>query len=306
MKEVKPIVSRLKSVSLVLFIILVTAFSILIDFIGAKFSTKIFTDAAYWLNVVSVQSAVTILLFTSRSLYKEKESRSNETYLFLRENLHNAFVTLNSRDLNTVFREYLASDNRARKLKRYQERLDGKISHYNDRIERLKLQKGRLDIHAAEKTNTSHGLIYKLILQSIRRAEDKKSYWQGKRERADQEIDYIRLRHVKYSYSIVFNDEEERETEENDPCTHEGREIGKILLTKGFSVFAFGIVATSFIVFDLTFSWVMLYKAIVKLLQIVLGIYTGAVAGQDFVRRKLCSKLTIRFNYIKQFMEQQK
>ena len=38
-------------------------------------------------------------------------------------------------------------------------------------------------------------------------------------------------------------------------------------------------------------------------MQIALGLYTGAVSGQDFVRRKLCAKLMIRFTYVKQFKE---
>ena len=47
--------SRLKVLTLAVLIILVTAFSVLIDFINAQFSTSIFTDASYWLNKLSVQ-----------------------------------------------------------------------------------------------------------------------------------------------------------------------------------------------------------------------------------------------------------
>lgn len=304
--EMKLTASKLKSVSLVLFIVLVTAFSILIDFIGAQFSSSIFTDTAYWLNVVSVQSAVTILIFTSRSLYKEKEGNANETFLFLKDNLRNAFITLNGRNLNAAFRDHIATDNRSRKLKHYREILNAKIGAYTDKVKRCELKKGRADYRFRAKNKEPYGLRYALILRNLRAAEDKRGFWQGKFDRAEEEVEFVRVRYVKYSYSIVFNDEEEREKEEDDPYTHEGRDIGKILLTKGLSVFAFGVIATSFVVFDLTFSWGMVYKAIVKLLQIVLGIYTGAVAGQEFVRKKMCSKLTIRYNYVKQFMENQK
>lgn len=298
----KTATSRLKSVSLVLFILLVTAISVLIDFIGASFSTSIFTNVTYWLNVASVQSGVTILIFAARSLYKEKEMRTNETYLFLKDNIRNAFVTINQRNLNGAFRDYIATDNRERKLKIYREKINGKISKYADDIKKLELKKGRIEY----KHSNPKSLIYKMVLSKISKKQDKKNFWEGRFERSEKEVDFVKIRYVKYSYSIIFNDDEEQEKEEGDPTLHEWRDISRILLTKGLSVFAFGVIATSFIVFDFTFSWGMVYKAFVKVFQILLGIYTGATDGQTFVRKKICSKLTTRYNYVKQFMEGQK
>lgn len=298
--------SRLKVVSLGVLIILVTAFSVLIDFINASFSSTVFTDAAYWINVLSVQASVIVLIFVARSLSKEKERELNTVYKTLQDAIQNAYARLNAENLNGAFREHISADNRARKLKAYREKLTGKIAHYTDKIRRLTLAKGRLDTAARNKGKTAHGLRYALICGKIARAEDNKTFWEEKMRRAEEDVDFVRVKSVKYSYSIIFNDAKEREAEEDDPSAHEGRDIAAILLTKGLGIFAFGVIATSYIVFDLAFSWGMVLKAVVKLLQIVLGLYTGAVAGQDFIRHKMCAKLTIRANYVKQFMERQK
>lgn len=299
-------VSKIKTLTLVVFVVLVTAFSLLLDFISAEFSTAIFTDVAYWLNVASVQSAVTILIFTSRALAKEKESKKCEDYLFIQKNIKSAYVTLNDRNLNGDFEEYIAQDNRARKLKKYREKLNTHIAKYTDKIKRLELRKGQIELGFKDRSRQPRGLRYGLVTRKLKGAEAKKKFWQDKFDRSEEDVAFVRVKHIKYSYSIIFNDEREKEEEENDPYPHESREIVFMLLTKGLSVFAFGVIATSFVVFDLTFSWGMVYKAIVKLLQIVLGLYTGALAGQEFIRHKMCAKLTTRYNYVKQFMEHRK
>ena len=285
--------SRLKVLSLAVLIILVTAFSVLIDFINAQFSTSIFTDISYWLNTLSVQVSVIVLIFVSRSLAKEKEQ--------------NAYVTVNADNLNGAFKEYIAADNHARKLKAYLIKLNAKAVVYKDKIKRMELKKGRCDVRAKALGKVARGPLYSLICAGIRRAESKLAFWEEKIERAPEEVDFVRhVRYAKYSYSIIFNDAKERANEEDDPSVHEARDIAAILFTKALGIFAFGIIATSYIVFDLAFSWGMVLKALVKLLQIVFGLYTGGVAGQDFIRHKMCAKLTIRANYVKQFMEKRK
>ena len=299
--------SRLKVLTLAVLIILVTAFSVLIDFINAQFSTSIFTDASYWLNTLSVQVSVIVLIFVSRSLAKEKERGANPVYKTLQEAIQNAYVTINADNLNGAFKEYIAADNHARKLKSYLIKLNAKAVGYKDKIKRLELKKGRCDVRAGAHGKVARGPLYALICAGIRRAESKLAFWEGKIERAPEEVDFVRhVRYAKYSYSIIFNDAKERANEEDDPSVHEGRDIAAILFTKALGIFAFGIIATSYIVFDLAFSWDMVLKALVKLLQIVFGLYTGGVAGQDFIRHKMCAKLTIRANYVKKFMEKRK
>lgn len=298
--------TRIKVVSLSILIFLVTVFSVLIDFINAKFLTEIFTNAAYWINVVSVQSAVMVLIFVARSLAKEKEMSANKLYATLQDALQNAYASINSCNLNGTFRDYIAQDNRARKLRTYKEHLSAKIAKYADKARKNELIKGRIETIARTKKKTAHGFRYNLCKKKITVALEKKLFWEEKLAHADEDIDFIKIRFVKYSYSIIFNDSKDREAEEDDPATHESRDIIAILLTKGLGIFAFGVIATSYIVFDTVFSIGMVLKAVVKLLQIVLGLFMGAVAGQDFIRHKMCAKLTIRANYVKQFMEKQK
>ena len=59
-KKLSP--TRVKAISLVLMIILVAAFSLLVDFISAEFSTTLFTNVTYWANTFSVQLAVIVLI----------------------------------------------------------------------------------------------------------------------------------------------------------------------------------------------------------------------------------------------------
>lgn len=299
--------SRVRVLSLVLVIILTTAFSIITDFVSTEFSSTLFSSPTYWLNTASSQLAVIVLILVSRSLAKEKEGALNALYNELRAALHSAYVQINSSNMNGALRDYIHADNRARKLKAYREKLGARHTRYNDKIRRLRLAKERLVLRAENKNKTPHGLRYALICHAMNRAEIRLHFWQGKLERAEEEVDYVRgVRYIKYSYSILFNDAHERVKEENDPYAHEGRAYIRILLTKALCIFAFGVIATSYIAYDLAFSVNALLKAIVKLLQIVLGIYTGTLDGQDFIRNTMCSKLTIRFNYVKQFKEQAK
>lgn len=292
--------SRMKMLTLALMIILVTLFSVLIDFITAEFSTSIFSDVSYWLNTLSVQVSVVVLIFVSRSLAKEKERGTNNLFKTMTEAIQQAYVTLNRDNLNGAFRDYIAADNRARKLKVYRAHLSAKAMKYSDRIKRLELALGRAEY------KKKSGLRFAVLERRLARAKNKLDFWTLKIERAEDDVDFVRIKYIKYSCGIIFNDAQERASEEDDPAAHEGRDVAHILLTKAIGIFAFGIIATSYLAFDIAFSWGMVLKAIVKLFQILLGLYTGTVSGQDFIRQTMCAKLTIRCNYVKQFMEQRK
>ena len=290
-----------------LLIVLVTGCTVLADFITAEFSTSIFSDAYYWVQTVTMQSAVIIVLFVSRTMSKEKERGINVMYKTLQDAIQGAYITINAENLNGAFKEYIAADNHARKLKAYLVKLNAKAVGYKDKIKRLELKKGRCDVRAGAHGKVVRGPLYSLICAGIRRAESKLAFWEGKIERAPDEVEFVRgVRYAKYSYSIIFNDAKERAKETDDPYTHEGRDIAFILLTKGLSILAVGLFVTSYFSPHFVFDVALLYKTIVKVLQIALGVYTGSVSGQDFIRHKMCAKLTIRANYVKQFMEKRK
>ena len=295
--------SRVKTLALGLLMLAVTGCTVLVDFVSAEFSTTIFTDATYWINMITMQSAVVILLFVERTVSKEKECGRNERYKMLAASLSEAFLSLNAQNLNGTFRAYIAEDNRARKLAAYLAKLNAKKARCDDRAARLGFRIRRIEIRAQNRQRVPRGVRYKFLCALKKRAEDKSAFWQKKIDRAPEEVDYVRVKFVRWSYGVIFSDAEGKAKEEDDPATHEGRDVASILLTKGLSILAFGLIATSYITLEFAFDAVLIYRTLIKLMQIALGLYTGAVSGQDFVRRKLCAKLMIRFNYVKQFKE---
>lgn len=295
--------SRVKTLALGLLMLAVTGCTVLVDFVSAEFSTTIFTDATYWINMITMQSAVVILLFVERTVSKEKECGRNERYKMLAASLSEAFLSLNAQNLNGTFKAYIAEDNRARKLAAYLAKLNAKKARCDDRAARLGFRIRRIEIRAQDRQSAPRGVRYKFLCALKKRAEDKSAFWQKKIDRAPEEVDYVRVKFVRWSYGVIFSDAEGKAKEEDDPATHEGRDVASILLTKGLSILAFGLIATSYITLEFAFDAVLIYRTLIKLMQIALGLYTGAVSGQDFVRRKLCAKLMIRFNYVKQFKE---
>ena len=295
--------SRVKTLALGLLMLAVTGWTVLVDFVSAEFSTTIFTDATYWINMITMQSAVVILLFVERTVSKEKECGRNERYKMLAASLSEAFLSLNAQNLNGTFRAYIAEDNRARKLAAYLAKLNAKKARCDDRAARLGFRIRRIEIRAQDRQRVPRGVRYKFLCALKKRAEDKSAFWQKKVDRAPEEVDYVRVKFVRWSYGVIFSDAEGKAKEEDDPIAHEGRDVASILLTKGLSILAFGLIATSYITLEFAFDAVLIYRTLIKLMQIALGLYTGAVSGQDFVRRKLCAKLMIRFNYVKQFKE---
>lgn len=295
--------SRVKTLALGLLMLAVTGCTVLVDFVSAEFSTTIFTDATYWINMITMQSAVVILLFVERTVSKEKECGRNERYKMLAASLSEAFLSLNAQNLNGTFRAYIAEDNRARKLAAYLAKLNAKKARCDDRAARLGFRIRRIEIRAQNRQRVPRGVRYKFLCALKKRAEDKSAFWQKKIDRAPEEVDYVRVKFVRWSYGVIFSDAEGKAKEEDDPATHEGRDVASILVTKVLSILAIGLVVTSYVTPEFTFDAVLIYRTLIKLMQIALGLYTGAVSGQDFVRRKLCAKLMIRFNYVKQFKE---
>lgn len=295
--------SRVKTLALVLLMVVVTGCTVLVDFVSAEFSTTIFTDVSYWLNAVTMQSAVIILLFVERTISKEKERGRNEQFRMLSASLQEAFLSLNAQNLNGTFKEYIAEDNHRRKLAAYLAKLNAKKARCDDRIARLGFRIRRMEIRAQDRQREPQGWLYKLLCALKKRAEDKSAFWQKKIDRAPEEVDYVRVKFVRWSYGVIFSDAEGKAKEEDDPATHEGRDVASILVTKVLSILAIGLVVTSYVTPEFTFDAVLIYRTLIKLMQIALGLYTGAVSGQDFIRRKMCAKLMTRFNYVKQFKE---
>lgn len=296
--------NHIKTLFLVLLVLLVAAFTILVDFASASFSTSIFTDVSYWITTVSTQSAMMVIIFVSRSIAKDKEMETNDQYKQMVGSLREAYVSLNRDNLNTSFKEYIKLDNRARKLDAYREKLCTKRQKPVDRLAKLDIKRERITGKFAENGEDPHGGAWDRLQKQTDRTKDRIAYWDGKLNRAEKEVVYVRhIKYVRWSYIVIFSEGKEKENAEEDPRLHEGRDITAIFLKKGLMILMFGVIATSTVSYQFSYDVGTLINAIIKLMQVVLALYTGTGTGQDFVRQKVISKLYLRFNYVKEFKE---
>ena len=294
---------KYKTLLLIAATILTAAYTVLADFISARFSVDIFKDASYWINIISVQSAFIILILMRRTLAIDKERKENTLYTDRWEALKDAYVTLNEKDMTGTLDEYIRTDNRARKLEKYRRRLGRHHTFWLDRVRQVEILLNRMEIIAKDRGKKVGGFKYEHFRRALKKFQNKRDFWADKLARADAEVDFVRVRYIRYSQSLLFNEVEESVRESNDPSAHNARHVMFLLATKGLSIFAFGVITTSYFDFDFSWSWGALYLGVVKLLQTVLSLYVGTVSGQSFVSETLCAKLLIRYNYVKKFME---
>ena len=294
---------KYKTLLLIAATCLVTAYTILADFISARFSLNVFADPGYWMNIISVQSAFIILILMRRTLAIDKERQENELYKYRWEALRDAYVSLNDNDMTGTLDDYIRSDNRARKLEQYRKKLGWHHTFWLDKARNVEILLERMEIIARDKGKKVSGFKYRFWKRRLKKFQVKRDFWADKIARSDAEVEFVRVQYIRYSQSLLFNEVEESVREANDPSAHNARHVLFLLVTKGLSIFAFGVIATSYVEFDLSWSWDALYMGVVKLLQTVLSLYCGTVSGQSFVRDTMCAKLLIRYNYVKQFME---
>ena len=294
---------KYKTILLIAATVLTAAYTVLADFISARFSVEIFRDPSYWINIISVQSAFIILILMRRTLAIDKERKDNTLYAERWEALRDAYITLNEKDMTGTLDEYIRTDNRARKLEKYRRRLGRHHTFWLDRTRQVEILINRMEIIAKDRGKKVGGFKYNHFQRALKKFQNKRDFWADKLARADAEVDFVRVNYIRYSQSLLFNEVEESVREANDPSSHNTRHVLFLLATKGLSIFAFGVIATSYLEFDFSWTWGALYMGVVKLLQTVLSLYVGTVSGQSFVRDTMCAKLLIRYNYVKQFME---
>ena len=297
---------KLKTALLIASTFLITAFTILSDLMQAHFSTEVFEDPFYWVNLISSQSAFIVLILMERTLAKDKERKENEMYKFRWGALSDAYLYINDNDLFTSLDDYIRDDNYARKLKKYRQHLGKRVTFWRDRAKKHEILVRRAEIAAKDRGEAARGRLYEWHKQMQHKYEARRDFWQDKLDRSAEEAEYVRFHYIRYSQSLLFNEVEERVRDADDPAAHEARHVGFLLATKGVMIFAFGVITASYFTFDFTLSWVAAYRAVIKILQTVWSLYVGMVAGQSFIRDTMCAKLMIRYNYVKQFMERRR
>ena len=285
---------------------------IMTDFVRMGATSDFFTDTSYWLGVLGVQIPVILLLFTTRENSKARERMTNEVYTGLRKTLDTAYIMINHNHKSEQFDNYVAADNRLRKLNAYKTALNGKIARLTGKItdcdnffkRRAIRLKDRAKGQEVKERNPFYMFVSWIKANKKIRAEQKKEYFMEKLSRADEEIDYLRVKHVPISTAIIFGETKKTHERDDDMRIHESGEVIVLIITKIAGLVLFGIIATSSVVFDIQGDVVsIVYKSVVKLMQMLVSIYFGNISGVEFVRGEVINQTRKRVSYVQQFLD---
>ena len=123
-------------------------------------------------------------------------------------------------------------------------------------------------------------------------------------DKAEKNIEYVRVRYLKVSYSAIFGESERAKGSERDMSYHTAAHNVGVVLKKVLFIGVFGFVAT----LDFTFSVAevsvyFIYKTCMRLYQIGMALYTGISDADKFVATEMCDALRRRINYVQGFTE---
>lgn len=245
-----------------------TLFNILIDYVNVGFDAKIWTNAAYWLQLVLTNGALVLIMLSVRSYMKEREMNTNVNIIAAQNDLDAVHCELSKRNLTTKFEDYVNTINKERKLKTYKNKLYLKIA-------KCKRDKKR-QVLTKQLTN------------------------------AEKEINYRRVRYNKIHISTIFSHVKLHMENDGDINDNEGVEIGMLLISKVLCIFGFGILGASFAFEPNAFVGSLLLNTFLKLFQTAYSVWAGGTAGQNFVRGTLLSKMQLRLSFVQKFIEIQK
>lgn len=255
----------LKTVALSAIFLLVVCINILSDYISFSFSTAIFADAAYWLNVAILNTGLIIVIMVCRSYAKDKELDSNEVYIETQKEIDNAYVEFNKRKLCTEFNAYVGEVNYKNKLEQYVIKLNRKLMKTKDeaRIEKFR----------------------------------------EKIERAGDDVKYVRVRYRKVRVASIFSRTDVNVKDEYDIDEHEARAVSRLILNRVLGIIAFSLVFTSVLMSAREFNVVMLYSTALKLFQVATSVYVGFSSGYDYVVGEILPKSKLKLQIIQRFLE---
>lgn len=255
----------LKTVALTAIFLLVICINILSDYISFSFSTAIFSDVAYWLNVVILNAGLIIVIMVCRSYAKDKELDSNKDFSETQKEIDNAYVEFNKRKMCTEFNAYVNEINLKNKLDRYIIKLNRKLMKTKD--------------------------------------ESRKNELKEMIKRADVDVNYVRVRYRKVRVASIFSRTDVNVKDEYDIDEHEARAVSKLILNRVLAIIAFSLVFTSVLMSSREFNVVMLYSTALKLFQVATSIYVGISAGYDYVVSEILPKSKLKLQIIQRFLE---
>lgn len=288
---------HLKTIILCGIIILISACSLLSDMLMFNPSVAAL-NPGYWLNAILVNVLTVTIIFLSSSLRKDKLTATHEVYTELHRALLTAYKDINEKSLETTFRAYIDEDNRAAKLKSYKEKLSGKLGRTRDKIKRMETRYNTWRVWRKQDP-TAEPRTWRLVSLRAKAAGLEK-----KLETAEGNIEYIRVRYRKVSYSSIFGESGKAGGDERDMSYHTAVHDALIVAKKASLVVAIGFVSMLNMGDpQLTFTIYTAYKMGMKLFQIGMALYTGISDADKFVAGDMCNALRRRINYVQAFSE---
>lgn len=282
---------------------------IMIDFVRMDMSTTFFSDASYWLGVIGVQVPVLLLMLVSRTHAKMKEKQENEQYIELKNTIAKGYAAINIKRLSEEFESYVKADDKARKMKAYTNKLNGRKARVDAQITRFDnaVKRCQYKLTARNRAKDRNPITRWILRENKKTAlEQKRDLLQSLIDKADEHISFIRIRYVPISTDMIFGEAEKQHADDLDLRAHEGGEIMQLLITKALGIILFSIAATSFVVFDIQGDVVtIVYKGVVKLMQMIMSVYYGNLAGAEFVKGELMNRTRKKVSYLQQFIDKQ-
>lgn len=290
------------------------AIPIFTDFVRMGFSSEFFTDVEYWLGVIGVQVPIVLLMFVSRSHGEYKEKDANTEYAEFKDTVQRGYMRINKDGQSKAFAAYVDADNLERKLAAYTTLLEGRIAAVTGKITRIEDAEKRREMRLTdlsvrrEREVKEHNPVYMLLgawrKSRLRRAGQKKRYLEARLLTAQRDIRHVKVKYAKITVGGIFGNAEKVRTEELDISTHKARSMAVMIVTKAIGIAAFGVLATSSVIFETSTDVVSIaYKTVVKLAQMVVSIYFGLMAGRQFVRGDVIDSYRKRVTYIQQFFD---
>ena len=288
---------QLKSWIMIVLTVLVSAFSVLSDWLIFGADKQMFTFW-YWLNLLMTNATAVLIIFLSNSARKDTQMQRNERFVTLSTSLFELFKELNFKNLRTRFEVYINEDNDKAKYVEYETVLNRKIDKIKRKIERLEsnynikqLKKNKSVINLP-KTN-------RLIKERA-----KLSLWEKRLANINKDVKYAKVKYIRVTYQSIFGTSENRLRESRDMSYHTAEHNIGILVKKVVIVFAVGFSASLGFAFSpVTLSVEFFYKMSVRLFQIGMALFTGISDADKFVAGEMCDTLTNRISYVQSFKE---
>lgn len=307
-----------KTIISIVLIVLLSLTTILLDFL--TFSWELIFDPKYWIETLSIQIPIAVIILAVRDIAIDSERKKNGEYQDAIGTINKAYLEIHrSKERLQSFLDYIKSNNRARKIKAYEDRLDREIFRLTTKNKKLELslqgRAERLRLKAEKKAllqgkitdPREHNPLWQIrVLVANKRLEKRRAkitLLESRREKAEKVVDYIRVKYSEVSYATLFTDTTARQSDSFDLAIHNGRDIGMLMLSRVLGIIAVGIIISSAVLSAIEGEpFVIAYTIVSRGMQIALAIYSGMSAGQEFLRNEILLRLKLRITYLQAFL----